>query len=323
MGGVLSVFIPCIRNQHEDHYILDQHNDQFTPNNNENMQLFIKAVTKTVSLEVQRLNTIMEIKQKICDIEKIPVQQQKLIYCNYMILKDNFTLCDYDFRNGTMLHLISDRNNPDDFHYNNQDDIHDETPDGTQLTLFIKGQGHCITIKIDSSCLVKKLLDRLSRYKLNGPECNPIHDDMEFIEGTTPRFFYGIHVLDYSCKLSDYHIKDEDTIFFVRRFYGGGGINDCVSHCSKCDGYPCNVVKNCVHRKFVYVNNAKEYPWLAVCKVFNIDSNVRQKIIDNSEDITVRCVDVLHHIFHADQSNTWSTIKLKLRPQYPELAREI
>ena len=323
MGGVLSVFIPRIQNQHEDHYILDQHNDQFTPNNNENMQLFVKTVTKIVSLEVQRLNTIMEIKQKICDIEKIPVQQQKLIYCNYIILKDNFTLCDYDFRNDTMLHLISDRNNPDDFHHNNQDDIHDETPDGTQLTLFIRCTGHCITIKIDSSCLVFELLNKLSIFRLNGRECNPIHNDMEYIERTRPHLLYGSKELNYFCKLSDYHIKDEDTISLVVGYPGGGSIDDCISHCSKCDGSPCNVVKNCFHRKFVYVNNAKEYPWLAVCKVFNIDSNVRQKIIDNSEDITIRCVDVLHHIFHADQSNTWSTIKLKLRPQYPELAREI
>jgi len=42
-----------------------------------------------------------------------------------------------------------------------------------------------------------------------------------------------------------------------------------------------------------------------ICETFNMGPVIKAKIEDNSEDPTHRLADVLHHLYHSDNSITW------------------
>ena len=298
MGDTFSKLSPCTRNQHEDL----------------SMMLKIKILDRTISLEVQRLNTIMEVKRKICDKEDIPIQQQILVYYTY-VLSNSFTLCDYDIQDEAILFLD---------HEAIQNDIQDRYRIGAQMTLWLfMSRVAKFYINVSSLSLVQELKYKVNCYFFGkSVEYNPIHDHK--IANEEILLHIGTTIIQDGT-LSNYNIEDGNSLFLTQRVWGGGSVDSCLSHCPQCEAWPqdCAIVKNCFNRNFVKVNYAREYPWLALCNVFNISRNVKQKIQDNSEDNGIRCVDVLHHIFHANSTQTWTTVKLKLSSRYPELAREI
>lgn len=72
------------------------------------MQLFIKTLTgKTLSIDVESTQTIMDLKQKVLDKEGISVDQQRLIYAGKQ-LEDNQILEDYGIQNEFTIHFGSD-----------------------------------------------------------------------------------------------------------------------------------------------------------------------------------------------------------------------
>ena len=70
------------------------------------MKLFIKTLTNaTISLDVERSNTIYQLKEQIQNQEGIPPDQQRLIYAGKQ-LEDERTIESYPFSDEATLHLV-------------------------------------------------------------------------------------------------------------------------------------------------------------------------------------------------------------------------
>lgn len=274
------------------------------------MQFYIEVkeiytVEWILRLEVQSLNTVLEIKQKIHKEKGIPIEQQYLLqvegfYTN-KYLKDECTMSDYDI------------------------------DDGDTLLLHIKREisGDPITILVPDY-----KGERFNKLKISIGTLNTIQDlrvRIFLTDGFYPaenlQLIYGHRYLNNLDRtLENIGICHNSCIYIFMRQRGGGSYWGCISSCSECQHPPDRVMMSCKVVNEIG-NSAKLYPskddWAVLCDIYNISRNIRELIKANSESAAVRFVDVMHRLLHADPTRSCRDIKTKLKLQCPDLAKVI
>lgn len=146
------------------------------------MEIFVKNITgKNIILQVEPNDTILNVKTQIQKKEGISIVQQRLVFAGKQ-LDDKTTLFDNNIQNGFTLHLI--------------------LKPISEIRLFIKFSKNTFNLNIGDSETVGKLKELIEE-----KEKIPINKQK--------LYFNGIELEDNNRKLSDYEIKNDDSVSLV------------------------------------------------------------------------------------------------------------
>lgn len=151
-------------------------------------QIFVKTLSgRSITLNVEKTDTIEELKTKIREKESIPEDQQRLVFAG-KCLDDGKTVGDYNIQSeSTVFMLLRLRGG---------------------MMLFMKNlEGKTITLDVESNNTVEDLKEKIK--------------DKEGIPVDQMRLIYGGKDLQNSRQLSDYNLQNESTIHLLLRMRGG------------------------------------------------------------------------------------------------------
>lgn len=99
---------------------------------------------------------------------------------------------------------------------------------------------------------------------------------------------------------------------------------DLLSKCPSCGDVECFSVSGLGWLDFDVINATmkRSDAWIILCDAFRA-SDVKLIVENNSEDTSVRCIDVIYHLYHRNPNLTWNMIIKKVGNIDPHLAKVI